>query len=200
LLLAIGDVTGHGPPAAVVAASARGAFAALVQRGVEPSPARLLTSLDRAVRGIARGGWLMTCFAALIEPRAGAVQFANAGHPQPYILPAAGGLFVPTVRGTPLGEDKLRFEEGCASVHPGDVLVFRTDGLEDAVSGSGERFGVRRIRRSLLSLGQAPGSAVEVRDTILRTLAQHMGGTPPPDDQTLVVCRVRDALPAPVIA
>lgn len=199
LLIVVGDVTGHGMPAAMIAATARGAVEAYcLAQGADLSPTAVLEAMDRAIRDVGRNQLLMTCFALLLDPRDGYVEFANAGHCFPYVLQASdkgkkrSRPGVLAVRGNPLGNEVRVIRSNRRPWHPGDVVVLTTDGLADRIDASGERFGDNRLRKLLIDHEMEAGGAgvLDLRDRIVRTVDAFGGSTPADDDMTLVVCRM----------
>lgn len=198
LLLAVGDVTGHGIPSAMVAATARGAVEALAKVDERLlTPKQILLAIDSAIRGLGTEQLLMTCFVALIDGRRGIVEYSNAGHNFPYLLHldeerAVQNMSVLALRGSPLGSrvSDLSIEPEQRRLVPGDVFVFYTDGVIDRVDAMGKRFGNRRLR-GLLSrrtlAGDGEGLAA-LQDEILNRMAAFGGGAPLDDDVTLVLC------------
>ncbi|MBI5478683.1 MAG: SpoIIE family protein phosphatase [Deltaproteobacteria bacterium] len=192
-LLAIGDVTGHGLPAAIVAATAKGCCEACIadQGGREPpGPADILAALNRAVFHSGQGRYHMSCFVALLDGSRHEIRFANAGHNFPYVLtPRAGEpphLAPLIARGNTLGQvERAEYTEATRPLAPGERLVLYTDGVVEALSETGEPFGDKRFRRALVERG---AETVEALATgLYRTVSDHMGARPPADDITLVV-------------
>jgi serine phosphatase RsbU (regulator of sigma subunit) len=86
VLVAIGDVTGHGVASAMVTAAALGACDVYVRRsGSRLDLAELMAALDLAVRRIGGGELAMTCFAALLDPGAKDLAYVSCGHTAPYL-------------------------------------------------------------------------------------------------------------------
>jgi sigma-B regulation protein RsbU (phosphoserine phosphatase) len=200
LLVVIGDVTGHGMPAAMIAATARGAVEALAVLDDDRvlTPTRVLDCIDHAIRDVGSAKLLMTCFALVIAPAQRKVEFANAGHTFPYIarMTADGSLTdltVLAVNGNPLGNPTKMVRAGQMDLPPGQLFVLCTDGLVDRVDGKGERYGDKRLRRLLQKgrFGEAGRevAAAEVRDQILAQVRAFAGDQPADDDTTLVVCK-----------
>jgi serine phosphatase RsbU (regulator of sigma subunit) len=197
LLLVIGDVTGHGMPAAMIAATARGAVEAMAMGDdARITPVNVLEAIDRAIRDVGRQELLMTCFALLVDARRSTIRFANAGHCFPYLMSTdadgkLGKANVLAARGNPLGERTKIISSGEAKLYPGDVLMLTTDGITDRVSPSGARFGERRLRE--LVVGRAVGrdgrGVVALRDDIAARIDAFGGATAPDDDMTLVICQ-----------
>lgn len=195
VLILIGDVTGHGVPAAMVTAAAKGCYdAAQRLMGARVDLVHLLELLDAAVRRAGAGELHMTCFATLVNPAAGTVSFANAGHVIPYLCRAGAGdradLEVLVSRGNPLGAGyNAEFRVETRAIREGDLMVWYTDGLVECTDGSRAQFGERRMQRLLRGSGHL-GDPRAVRDQLVRAAHAFMDGTPPDDDITLVVARV----------
>lgn len=200
VLVVVGDVTGHGLPAAMITAAARGAVEALGERELA-APCSVLEAIDKAVSNVGRHARYMTCFAAIVDPAQGRISFANAGHNFPYVCGAPGSkLRTLAAAGSPLGcaEDsgELVFDHRELELGAGDVVVFYSDGLVERVDEAGARFGERRLRR-LLEQGRGE-SLLQLRTRILGELERFAGDTPLDDDVTIVLCRlgeVSGALP-----
>jgi serine phosphatase RsbU (regulator of sigma subunit) len=196
LLVVVGDATGHGMPAAMVAATASGALSVAISqttRSDTMEPGALLEALDRAIAQI--GNYGMTCFAMELGPE-GRLRFANAGHTFPYVL--RGGdtgrrrnIRVLAARGNPLGASEKKITIGQDSLEPGDVIVLTSDGVVDRLNQAGERYGDRRLRKMLSgSAATSRATAVDVtamRDQIVDEVESFAHGAPLDDDMTLVV-------------
>lgn len=200
VLIVVGDVTGHGTPAAMIAATARGAVEAL--KIVDPaslSPTMVLEAMDNAIRDVGESNLLMTAFSVLLDPRSRTIQFANAGHCFPYVSNreadgSLGELGVLALRGNPLGNARRCFNTWKREFTPGSVLVMATDGLADRVNKRGRRFGEKRLRRVLResTVNNELNAAMDLRDHIVHNVDAFGGTAPADDDQTLVVCYFRD--------
>lgn len=199
MLLAVGDVTGHGVAAALVAATARGAVEALAatdERLLEPQ--QVLRAIDGAIRGVGGEQLLMTCFVALLDANRGVIDYSNAAHNFPYVTHVdeqrtVKQLGVLAMRGSPLGHraGELKIDSGQRRLAPGDTLVFFTDGVIDRVGRGGDRFGDRRLRGMLLgrTFGEGAAAIMALRSDIVSELTSFAGGAPADDDVTLVLCQ-----------
>ncbi len=134
MLVVIGDVAGKGLKAAMNVSMLVGAL-----RGVDVySPAKILQSLNKAMVG---SDSFTTCQAAWFGPN-GELAMANAGHLPPYInsqeIAIPGGL--------PLGfVPNIIYDEIRLFLHPGDRVLFLSDGVVEARQPSGELFGFDRV-------------------------------------------------------
>ncbi|MFC0004955.1 SpoIIE family protein phosphatase [Micromonospora siamensis] len=127
--LLVGDVVGHGVKAALAMGQLRTAARALAARVA--GPAALLTELDSYVAALPD---VVFCTAAcvVVDPSAGTLRYALAGHPPPLLRRTDGTVDRLAVTGRPLGvTGRPRTEQQLATA-PGDLLVLYTDGLVEA--------------------------------------------------------------------
>ena len=187
-LIAIGDVTGHGVPAAMVTAAAMGACeAAIHQRGNDLDPLGLLKILDAAVRQVGGGQFYMTASICILDPAAGDISFATAGHVPTYLF-RDGHLDALIARGNPLGAgDAPSIGCGRAALRPRDVLIWYTDGLVECADPTGAMYGDRQFQRLLRRAIPSAADARELRDTLSQAALDFAAGEPMADDVTLIV-------------
>jgi serine phosphatase RsbU (regulator of sigma subunit) len=193
VLVAIGDVTGHGVASAMVTAAAVGACEVTVRRGgVDLS--KLMLALDASVRRVGGGQLSMTAAAAIVDTGAGTITFASCGHTVPYLCrPTDAGLELTALvaRGNLLGTGvppapKVQ-QKGIAK---GDLLVWYTDGIIDAPDPNGDAFGDRRLQRLLRGIARAHVTPTAVHDRVHAAVTAHRAGRARNDDETLVIARV----------
>ena len=193
-LVLIGDVTGHGVPAAMVTATAKSACD--VARAVRPHDLdleQLLSIMNYAILESAKREFQMTCFASMYDSTTGVLTCANAAHNPPlrFRAGAQGAARCKSLlgAGTRLGDiPSPSFTPFREQLEPGDVVVWYTDGLIDCLNQAGYEFGTKRLLACIDRLGE--GSAVEIRDRILQEALNFFGNTPRRDDLTVVVGKV----------
>jgi PAS domain S-box-containing protein len=192
-IAAVGDVAGKGSAAAVLTGLARHTLRAIATRG-EP-PAAMLGFVNEALRRQSGPAAFCTVACATVQRTDSGfgLVLASGGHPYP-LLARSGGDRVEevVVRGTLLGvEPDPPLEEVALELRPGDTLLLRTDGVEDARGPDGERFGEERVVAALAAT--AGGSAEAVAAEIDATVARHEGGRLR-DDRAILVLRVTPAV------
>ena len=139
VLVAIGDVSGKGMPAAMTVSLLVGTFRTLAH--YTKSPGEILTAMNRRMIGRQQGGFT-TCL-VLRADGDGTVVMANAGHPSPYL----NGTEIPLENGLPLGlAEEESYRESQISLEPGARLTLVTDGVLEARNGAGDMFGFDRTR------------------------------------------------------
>lgn len=127
LILAIGDIVGHGIEAAAAMGQVRNALRAYAHE--DPSPAKVFARLNKLLVE-ASGLEFCTAFCALVDPWAGTLIYTNAGHPAPLVLGGGPARYLELARSLPLGAlADVSFEEATDSLEPGGVLFAYTDGL-----------------------------------------------------------------------
>jgi serine phosphatase RsbU (regulator of sigma subunit) len=201
-LIVIGDATGHGMHSALIAATARGAVEALGDADERLlTPEQVLKAIHAAISGIGDHSLLMTCFAAVIDPPASTLHYANAGQNFPYVMRrgATGTLSdaqIIAASGNPLGDPNVQqtLRRGSVPMRPGDLLVAFTDGVVERANPQGKLFGDRRLRSVLAGQEVDAEDALEIlRERIVSAVDVFAGGTDQQDDVTFVLLQYRPA-------
>jgi serine phosphatase RsbU (regulator of sigma subunit) len=131
LILAIGDVAGHGIHAAATMAQLRHILAALTLTTTS-DPAELLAHLNRLLHADRTSFDTATATAAIAryEPDTGTLRWAQAGHPAPLRTRRGVTTALPRPDGPMLGAVRdARYTCAGTTLHPGDLLLLYTDGL-----------------------------------------------------------------------
>ena len=186
LAVVVADVSGHGLSAGLRMAMLKAALSMLVEQELPPSEIfAKLNHMVRSEQSAAPGRPLVTATLSLFDPRSGKLEIHNAGHAPTYLL-RGGEVEEFVLPSSPLGALGDRYASREIDLVPGDVIVWLSDGLIEAVDEEEDSFGYERIVDALR--GPA-GSASEVRDRLLSRVAEHTGSVPAADDRTLVVLR-----------
>lgn len=189
------DVSGKGTSAALYMAELKGLVLSLSR--ICDSPGTLLKQANRILAANLDSRSFITMTYAIVDTAARTMRFARAGHnPLIHLTGATGLTRVLTPQGLGLGIDAGdRFddilEEMEVPLVPGDLFLFFTDGLSEAMNQSSELFGEQRLRDLLEA---APGLDSEpMKDRILAAVRAFAEGTAQHDDMTMVVLRVEAA-------
>ncbi len=146
------DVVGHGIASALTIARVQGELERLLSEHPDDGPGLLLQRLNHYFRKLlARHRLYATAIAARLDPTTGTLRWANAGHP-PAIVRSSRSLRTLDSTTYLLGaveDDACGTTEQSIPMHEGDSAIFYTDGLIEAVSLSGERFGIDRLQTTL---------------------------------------------------
>lgn len=181
--VALGDVSGKGVPAALLATSITHLLPWLRPLA---DPCRALRDLNRDLLERIPPDTFVSLVLAEIDPAEGRARLWTAGHP-PAMLRCArdGRVEQATVFNTVLGLDEsVDFAAEEWPLHPGDVLLLYSDGLIEIFNEAGEPFGTERVAELLAR--HADRSADELVDAIL---AEASAWGPLRDDLTLLACR-----------
>ena len=193
LVLAVGDVAGHGLVAAALMGQLRTALRAYAMD--LPEPGEVLARLQGLIRHL-DPDHCATAVLAMVTPD-GRMSLATAGHPPPLLREPDGSVrrlecFGPML-GLPVDHD---YAADTRTLRPGSVLMFYTDGLierRDTIIDTG-------IDQLAAAFGRAPGSPDQIADTVCEVM---LSDSSREDDTCLLVCELtadRDGLtgwPAP---
>jgi serine phosphatase RsbU (regulator of sigma subunit)/ketosteroid isomerase-like protein len=142
----VGDATGKGIPAALLAEATSNMLRAVAQALDSTSPGEVLERVNETLLARIPPNMFVTCFYAILEPESGSLTYANAGHDLPY-LHRNGEAEELRARGMPLGLMPGRgYEEKKTSLQAGERALFYSDGLVEAHDPEGEMFGFPRLR------------------------------------------------------
>ena len=178
----IGDVSGKGFPAALYMARLGAHARALAPRCKTPSD--LLSQVNQLLRTELESGMFATCMVAALDAPKGAVCLSSGGHPAPIVRRANGQLESVAIPVAPaLGINAThQFHEVTLELGRGDGLFMFTDGLDDAISRTGEAFGMDRVRATL----QQTRSAGQAIEAMLTAIGGFLGDVTQYDDLTLI--------------
>ncbi|MBU2668451.1 SpoIIE family protein phosphatase [Actinoplanes bogorensis] len=132
VVLAVGDVAGHGLGAANGMAHLRFALIAWLSIGVY-DPATLLGHLNRLCGRLRISG---TAVLGVYDPAPRRLEWGRAGHAAPLLARNGTAESLPLGRGLLLGaDDSASYEEMSETLEPGDRVLFFTDGLVERRGG-----------------------------------------------------------------
>jgi serine phosphatase RsbU (regulator of sigma subunit)/CHASE2 domain-containing sensor protein len=186
----IGDVAGKGVPGSLFMAVSKALYKSTALRQAR----RIEAVMREANAEISRentGGLFVTVLAGILDTRTGLLEYCNAGHEPPFLLPRGERRLLRLVDGggPPLCTvDCFPYAAGSRRLEPGDTLCLVTDGVTEAESPSTARFGRNRLETLLAQAGAAPGAA-DVGDAIRREVARFTDGVEPSDDLAILVVR-----------
>ncbi|WP_410088345.1 SpoIIE family protein phosphatase [Streptomyces sp. t39] len=154
--LMVGDVMGHGLPAAATMGRLRAVGRTLMT--LDTAPERILARLDLATRDL-EDEQVATCLCAVYDPADKSFTFASAGHLPPLLLDGRGGAaFLEVPIGAPLGAGVIPYDPLRVTAAEGSHLALYTDGL---VKNRADDVDVQldRLRAKAMALG--PGRLEE---------------------------------------
>lgn len=179
VLLAIGDVGGHGLAAAAGMARLRGALAGLAITGSPPQ--RLVGWLNDLVHHV-DPEHTASVVAGYFDPATRVLTWAQAGHPPPVLVRGAGARPLEAPAGILLGAGRGRYEAASITLQRGDLLLLYSDGLIERRD--------RSLDEGLAVLAEAAAGICDPEQVITSVLAA-LGTTDTEDDTCLVAVGVR---------
>lgn len=188
LAIAIGDVSGKGTPAALFGSMAVGMLRGLV---VEATlrPERMLRRLNERLQRPATDVRFVAMAYAVFDPARSTLTIANAGFARPFLV-RDRRLEKIDVRGTPLGLlPDSTYDETTLDLDRGDIVIFCSDGLQEAIDGLGEQFGDRFLEDVVEALLRVP--AQQIAEGLVRASTAYAGHDEElADDRSVVVLKV----------
>lgn len=180
----LGDFTGHGLPAALGALPASSVFLAMAAKGLPVGT--IANELNNKLRQLLPVGYF--CCAVLLELSAdrSRVQVWNGGLPEVLIRRRGRRGFERIAsHSLPLGvldEGEFESRPQQRGLAPGDLLYAYTDGLTEAESADGERWGVQRLEDLLVRRDLATPRL----PTLIHAVLDHVNLAPASDDISVV--------------
>jgi sigma-B regulation protein RsbU (phosphoserine phosphatase) len=192
LVVAVGDVSGKGVPAALYSAFAGELIRSRTfRRRYQPerfTPAGVLASANTILYERQLEGYYCTLCYAAFDFKRRTMTMANSGLPYP--IRCRGDVCEQIeLPGVPLGAfagttyDELSFD-----LTAGDVFVFCSDGAFETVDVLGREFGAARLLQIIRDAKQKP--ARDIVDAIFNAVQTFRGDAPADDDMTAVVLKI----------
>jgi len=142
----MGDAAGKGIPAALVVSATSSVLRAVAQALGSSSPSEVLAQVNETLFSRIPPNMFVTCFYAILDPKNGSMNYANAGHDLPYLW-HGGDCEELRARGMPLGlMAGMSYEQKEIELDAGEGVLFYSDGLVEAHDAKGEMFGFPRLR------------------------------------------------------
>jgi phosphoserine phosphatase RsbU/P len=187
LMLVIADVAGKSIPAALLMATLQASLRTIAGEGA--SLEDLVVRLNRyACAHSLDGRRFTTAVIAQYEPTTRRLSYVNAGHNAPILRRANGALEALDIGGLPLGiQGNPAYETSTKDLHPGDALIFFTDGVVEAFDENGQEFGESRWLAAIRALPDA--TAQESLQFLMTWVDGFVGVTRQSDDITCMILR-----------
>jgi sigma-B regulation protein RsbU (phosphoserine phosphatase) len=192
LIVALGDVSGKGVPAAIYSV-----FAGELVRGRtfrrrylpdRSTPAAVLNSINTILHERQLEEYYCTLCYAVFDLKRRTVTLANSGLPYP-VRAHGDDVAQISLPGVPLGSFfGITYDERTFPLASGDVFVFCSDGVFEAMNERGEEFTAERVVRTIQNHRTRP--AKDIVRAIVGAVDEHRSGFPPNDDMTAVAVRI----------
>jgi serine phosphatase RsbU (regulator of sigma subunit) len=201
----IADVSGKGTSAALYMAELKGLMLSLSE--IHRSPRDLLIAANRIIKQHLDARSFITMTYAVLDLAARTMTYARAGHTPLIYVPGAGAgvdarrvqILAPDgmVLGLTLDNGEMferLLEEDTLPLHPGDLYLFFTDGISEAMNMQDDCFGETRLGQ--LAEDHADLRPDELRERVLREISAFVGDAPQHDDMTMILLKVEEVAAA----
>ncbi len=179
----VGDVTGHGLPAAFLGSMTKMS----TYYAPKTSAKAMIEEMNRGLAKVMPDGRFVTGIVAIYNTRTGNLQLCRAGHPEPYLLRgAARELEIISVPGLPLGVlEDIEYAQYETEMQLGDKLLLVSDGLTETQNMGGELLGGKGAGEMFLNAPTGVSMA-KIIEYILDRQQQFAEGRMIKDDVTLI--------------
>ena len=190
LALIVGDVSGKGIQAAFYMTLTKGFIHAICRE--EESPAKVLTRVNDLFCQNAPRGIFISLIYGVFDTRKNTFSFARAGHDPVIFRPDMEQLEFLKPMGLAIGLTPEHTFETCIEdqtidLTAGDLIVFYTDGVTEAVNPNKEQFGTDRLAQMVQEVGSMRASMI--LQNLSQKLQLFVKATSRHDDMTLMVVR-----------
>lgn len=186
----IGDVTGHGVPAAIVMTMVNtliNAFSEIYETAYD-----IVVQTNRRLKKRIKATMFMSMLMMKWDGLKKKMSYVGCGHEHIIIYRASTGAVDCTVSGgIALGmvaDNSKIVKETPIDLSPGDVIVLYTDGITEARNMSGEMFGLNRLKDTVAVYG-GQGDAMNIIQNIAKEFSTFVEEHVQEDDVTLVVLK-----------
>lgn len=208
--IAVGDISGKGISAALLMATIHSAVRAYEQeqlvtveaasaygttgraasvstRPAPPSPAHMLSLLNRHLFRSTQPEKYATLFLGFYDGDARRFTYSNAGHLAPIILGQDGSVRRLEAGGMVVGLfDNMEYQEETVEFRPGDIFVSFSDGMTEPENEFGE-YGEERLIETIRANRHLPLERISAH--AVAAVKDWIGAVEQPDDITLVLAR-----------
>jgi phosphoserine phosphatase RsbU/P len=192
----IADVSGKGTSAALYMAELKGLVLSLSE--IHRSPRDLLIAANRIIAKHLDARSFITMTYAVIDMQARTMTYARAGHTPLIYVPGDSDsrrarILIPEgmVLGLKLDNGEMFeriLEEETIQLNAGDLYLFFTDGISEAMNAHDDCFGEHRLGEFVENHSHLPSD--QLRERMLREIASFVGDAPQHDDMTMILLKV----------
>jgi len=186
LFLCIGDVSGHGIPAALFMARSIGLMRIAAMGTMRPD--EIITKINDQLCAGNDTNLFVTLFCGFLNVETGRLVYSNGGHCAPILVSGPQAASIPIPRGTLVGAiPGLSYTPQELVLGPEDTLVCYTDGITEAQTESGEEFSEERLTALLAGIHDQPTD--EMMERIRSAVEDFTGNIDQDDDYTVLAVR-----------
>lgn len=186
----VGDVTGHGVPAAIVMTMVNtliNTFAEIYDTAYD-----VVVQTNRRLKTRIRATMFMSMLMLKWNGMTKKMTYVGCGHEHLIVYKAKTGMVEATVSGGialgMLADNSKIVKEKDVPLETGDVIVLYTDGITEARNMNGEMFGLERLKQ-VVALYAGQGDAQTIIQSIAKDFSKYVEEHVQEDDVTLVVVK-----------
>lgn len=185
-VICLGDISGKGMPAALLAANLQATLRGLAQ--FSSSTGECLTRANKLLYRCTDMQMHATLFYGILDASKNIFHFSNAGHNPPFLIHSDKKVIRLIKGGIVLGfMEDFRIEEDSVNLKKGDTIIIYSDGITEAMDISSEEYGEENllsIIKDSLSL-----DAEKIIENVFESVRSHVQDAPQSDDITIVVIK-----------
>lgn len=183
----IGDVSGKGVPASLFMAMVIGDFRCL--NATKAAPREIFSQLNTILVKESVSNLFVTMFYAVFDLKNRSVDFANGGHlPLLYLSEGKAPEFLDVDEGTPLGLMEGGYSQKSINFSGGDIFIFYTDGVTEAMNHKGDMYGKERLASVAQKCADLPAKAI--LENIEKDIRRFEPRSIQHDDITIIVLKI----------
>lgn len=185
--LLIADVSGKSVPAALFMAFSRTLIQAKATGNHEV--VNTIKDVNSFITKEAEDGMFITLFYSVLNCKEKTITYVNAGHNPPALYRAeTGDIKLLKTKGMALGViEEAEFDEKKVKMKKGDILIYYTDGVTEAINDNNEQFGEKRLFELVKENNELTAEKMVV--TITKEVSEFQGKEAQFDDITLMVLK-----------
>jgi hypothetical protein len=184
----VGDVSGKGVPASLFMAMATDAFRFFAADGLPPE--EVLKKLNDKLTRESSTNLFVTMFYAIFDDSKGEMAYANGGHlPVLYMPVGKTPVFLDVEEGAPLGLMDGEYSGKNIKYSAGDVFVFYTDGITEAMNFRREMYGKERLSSAVMNNRKLQPK--EMLSAIERDVRRFEPKSIQHDDMTVITLKIK---------
>lgn len=191
--IAFADITGHGVPAALLAAMFKVLMNDVASDPPTRTPAHCMATLNRRVGNEFPANNFVSAFYLVIDSHQRRITYVNASQEPGLLFRSDGSSTLLQTGGPALGiipaddESMPPYEEGVIQLEPGDLIFLYTDGLVEIENERGESLGRERLIRWIQDdFHSSPQSLI---DRIYARMIDYAGARSLEDDLAIVIAK-----------
>ena len=191
LIIAVGDVSGHGIGSALVMAETRAYVRSFAKTA--PDVGEMLTQVNRELAEHLKTGGFVTLLLARLDPRTRSLVYASAGHVPGFLLSGSGKVdSIMESTGPPVGlfPDCEFVPSGAIPLDSESIVLLLTDGITESTAPDNSEFGTERAIEYVCSHRHEP--ARQIVEGLYQGTRAFAADQPQRDDVALAVLKVNE--------